>query len=114
MMKVLIYAPNPNLYLQEFDRRFRGKFPYQKSAQGISWKDMRIIILNNEPLGCRADIAIGFEPPETGAVITFQSCINIKEKRITTYFDLLGAINDDGTFNWQTYLKQKDNDEWLF
>jgi hypothetical protein len=116
MIKVLIYVPaNHHMYLDEFNRRFRGKFPYSIRTNGIFWENMIIAIVNNveSARGCRADIAINFSQIDTN-MFTCNSCINIKEKRITSYFDLLNAINDDGSFSWEKYLQQEQEDDWNF
>jgi hypothetical protein len=104
MIKVLIVANNPVLHVQEFERRFKGKFAFSISRRlVIEWEHMRIIIVNGEPRGYLADIAIGFNQDGVN-IFTRHSRINIAEKRATTYFDLLDAINDDGSFNWERYL----------
>lgn len=111
MIKVLIYALNRELYIDEFCRRFRNKFQYMSGVHGIEWENMRITIVTREPRGYLADIVIGFN--QVGVdYFTRRSCINIKEKRTTTYFDLLDAINDNGSFNWETYLKVEEEDDW--
>lgn len=112
MIQVLIYAPNHQLYIDEFHRRFRNKFQYMVTAMNvIAWENMRITIINNEPRGYLADIAIGFNRDGVD-IFTRHSCINIREKRTTTYFDLLNAINNDGSFSWEKYL-QNEEDDWL-
>lgn len=106
MIKVLVYCDNAQAYKSEFNRRFSGKFNHYIGLTGFKWDDMMITFVSNEPRGYLADIAIGFN--QTGIdVLTRKSCINIKEKRTTTYFDLLDSINDDGTFNWKTYLQKR-------
>ena len=108
MMKVLVYCDNRQAYLSEFYRRFGGKFNYYVNPNSIRWNDVMITFVSIEPRGYLADIAIGFN--QTGIdIITRRSCINIKEKRSTTYFDLLDCINDNGTFNWQVYLSKENN-----
>ena len=107
MIKVLIYAPDTLLYVREFVRRFGDKFEYLITRHFvIEWKHMRITIVDEEPRGYRADIAVGFNQDSVN-FFTQKSCINIKEKRTTTYFELLDAINDDGSFNWSKYLSKK-------
>lgn len=114
MIKVLIYAPtNRQGYLDEFNRRFRGKFPYNVRTDRICWENMSIAIVNNveSARGRRADIAINFD--QIGIdMVTHTSCINLKEKRSTTYFDLLNAISDNGIFNWEKYLRRNDEEGW--
>ena len=111
MIKVLICAPNIGLYIDEFNRRFRGKFQYNISMTCIKWQHMRILLTDMEPRGYSVDIGIGLNQQGLD-MFTRKSCINIKTKRITTYFDLLKSINNDGTFNWKTYL-QTSEDDWL-
>lgn len=116
MIKVLILATtNRQGYVNEFHRRFIGKFRYRISLRStcMLWENMKIDIVEDveHARGRSADIAINFDQYGTD-IFTQGSCINIKEKRATTYFDLLDAINDDGTFNWETYLTQEE-DDWL-
>lgn len=117
MINVIIYASGRNrgLYFEEFDRRFMGKFPYYHMINGILWEYMRIEIVNDREhvRGHRADIVINFNQYGID-ILTAASCINIKEKRTTTYFDLLNSINNDGTFNWEKFLAKEEDDEWLF
>lgn len=110
MIKVLIYVRDRHLYIDEFHRRFRDKFQYRVTMNGIDWEHMRITVVTGEPRGYLADIAINFNQDGVN-IFTRRSRINIKEKRTTTYFDLLDAINNDGTFNWGEYLKEEEDDE---
>lgn len=107
MMTVLVGGIlNPLLYIQEFQRRFKDKFEFSINRRIITWKHMRIILVTDEPRGYSVDIAIGFN--QNGVdMFTRKSCINIKEKRTTTYFELLDAINDDGSFDWCQYLSKR-------
>lgn len=111
MIQVLVYTATSDLHIREFNRRFGNKFAYRYMGGRIEWEDMRIAFVQNEPIGRRADIVIGFNPVGVER-FTANSCVNIKEKRSTTYFDLLAAINDDGSFNWKYYLEHED-DDWL-
>lgn len=113
MITVLIYAPRKELYFDEFHRRFNGKFQYRCTTDYIEWEHMRIMIVDREPRGYLADIAIGFNQQGVD-MFTRKSHINIKKKRTTTYFDLLRAIKDDGGFDWATYLKKDEDDWWPF
>lgn len=108
MIKVLVLATSHRyLYFDEFNRRFRGKFPYKVSSNNIYWGNIDIVIVNERFVrGRRADIAINFDQHDTDS-ITSMSCINIKEKRKASYFELLSAINDDGSFNWQQFLYEE-------
>ena len=105
MIKVLVLATaSRHLYFDEFDRRFRGKFRYRMVSNNIYGENITITIVNETSARGRcADIAINFDQSYTDR-ITRMSRINIKEKRTTSYFELLNAINDDGTFNWEKYL----------
>lgn len=105
-MKVLIYCRDIQLYKDEFNRRFAGKFKYMINDRNILWDNMRIMFVINEPRGYKADIVIGFNQDGVN-LFTNSSCINIKEMRTTTYLYLLDSINDDGSFNWEVYLQSK-------
>ena len=112
MIKVLVLATSSrHLYFDEFNRRFQGKFQYGIIiSNNIYCNNISITIASEiSARGRRADIAINFDQDYTN-IITHMSCINIKEKRTASYFELLDAINNDGTFNWEKYLQE--NDDW--
>lgn len=111
MIKVLIYCRDQRLYKEEFSRRFHGKFEYIIGHNYLRWDNMNIVFVDQEPRGYSVDIAIGFNQDGVD-IFTHKSCINIKRKRTTTYFDLLNAINNDGSFSWEKYL-QNEEDDWL-
>lgn len=113
MIEVLVYCRSLRLYMDEFNRRFQWDFDYKTTGTIIQWEHMRIRFVTSECRGYRADIAIGFNQDGVN-LFTMHSRINIKEKRTTTYSELLDAINNDGTFNWSKYLKSKKSYDWMF
>lgn len=109
MIKVVVLTTDSSrLYIEEFHRRFQYKFQYNVRNNAIYWDNMMIKLTNDAfARGLRADIAINFDQ-ETTDTLTIKSRINVKKKRKTSYFDLLRAINDDGSFNWSEYLKKEE------